>query len=59
MRDCCASSYPSDRSVALEKLVPVIEVSVNGRTVRALVDTGCSRTMVKSSIPVCRDGGAQ
>ena len=45
--------------MALGKVVPVIGVEVNDMKVRALVDTGCSRTMVRSSVPVQYGGKAK
>ena len=47
--NCCASSYPSPR-VKAHTALPIIEVRVGGREVRALVDTGCTTTMVRSSL---------
>lgn len=44
----CASSYPINASQA--HALPVIEVTLEGRRVRALVDTGCATTVVCSRI---------
>ena len=34
----------------MDKGLPVVEVEINGNKLRALVDTGCSLTLVKSSV---------
>ena len=36
--------------------VPIIKVSVNGKPARALVDTGCTSTMVKEQFVDCIQG---
>ena len=38
----CAGSFPSNVTAAL----PIIDIKVNGKHARALVDTGCSKTIV-------------
>lgn len=47
---CCAGSYPLGKLKALPCSLPVIQVIVGGRKVRALVDTGCSTTVVASHL---------
>lgn len=42
----CAGSSPASGLAAL----PIIEVTINGRRVRALVDSGCSRTVVREGL---------
>ena len=51
MGSCSTSGSPCFSSclVGLKNL-PVISVSLNGVGVRALVDTGCSDTMVRSEL---------
>lgn len=46
--DCCAGSRPCDRIEALPNGLPVVEVGLSDEVVGALVDTGCSTTIVAS-----------
>ena len=46
---CVAGVYKETVGSGLRG-VPVIEVQVNGRKAKALVDTGCSRTMVRGAM---------
>ena len=47
---CCASSYPLSRVRAHSGVLPVVEVFLGGRSVRALIDTGCSTALVKTCL---------
>ena len=40
-------------------MLPVVEVRLGGRTLRALVDTGCSTTVVKTSLVDRCEGGSR
>ena len=45
--DCaCAGSCPLRTTAAPLRDIPVISVRVNGKPIRALIDTGCSKTIV-------------
>ena len=46
---CCASSHP-DRSMRGLESLPSVEVTIDGVEITALVDTGCTKSMVQSSV---------
>ena len=46
----CTSSHPFLNGKAPGSLLPQIVVTVNGKKVRALVDTGCTTTLVWASV---------
>ena len=48
--DCCASSSPCNLGDHSLKGVPIIEIELNGKGVAALLDTGCSNTIVRSDL---------
>ena len=47
MGGCCAGSNPVKLSAAAKYKLPVIVVSVAGEAVSALIDTGCSKSIVR------------
>ena len=47
---CCASSHPLAQIMAREMKSPIISVTINDSLRRALVDTGCTTTIVYSSV---------
>ena len=49
--DCCASSSPRQAvQGTLDAGVPVVDLTVSGKGVKGLVDTGCSRTIIRASL---------
>ena len=46
----CASSYPGNRLKAQYWPLPIIEVVVNNTVMTALVDTGCTTTLINSRL---------
>ena len=44
----CTSSYPSNRLKAQYWPLPIIEVVVNNTVMTALLDTGCTTTLINS-----------
>ena len=49
MGGCCANSHPAQGDIRISNL-PWIMVTVNGKQVSALVDTGCTTSIVHSGI---------
>ena len=49
MGGCCANSHPAQGGIGVGSL-PSVEVVVNGIPVVALVDTGCTTSLVHSGI---------
>lgn len=50
MGSCCAGSYPFGQVKALPSSLPVVDVQVGGRWSKALVDTGCSTTVMSTRV---------
>lgn len=50
MGSCCAGSYPFRRLKALPESLPTVDIMIGDRKVSALVDTGCSTTVVASCV---------
>ena len=47
---CCTSGHPLAQLMAREMKLPIISVTINNSLRRALVDTGCTTTIVHSSV---------
>ena len=47
---CCASSHPLAQLIVREMKLPIISVTINNSLRRALVDNGCTSTIVHSSV---------
>lgn len=52
----CASGFPRQAAVMA---LPVVDAIVNGQPVRALVDTGCSKSMVSIHVSSSRGRGCE
>lgn len=46
----CAGDYPFILVVAFHGSQPIINIQVEGRRVKALVDTGCTATLILSNL---------